>query len=69
MERTPTRLHRLIDRSLGRPLADLVAERRAEQAGWRSIATEVEDKTGVEVSHEALRDWFTEPAETAGGGR
>lgn len=63
MERTPTRLHRLIDRLLDRPLADLVAERRAENVGWRAIAAEVEQTAGVEVSHQALIDWF-EPAVT-----
>ncbi len=60
MERTPTRLHRLIDRHLSRPLAELVAERRAEQIGWRAIAAEVEQATAIEVSHEALRDWFAD---------
>lgn len=64
MKRTPTRLHRLIDKLLDRPLADLVAERRAEAVGWRAIAAEVQQKTGAEISHQALIDWFTAETET-----
>jgi hypothetical protein len=53
-----TRLHRLIDERLNQPLAKFVAARRAERAGWRAIATDIKAQTGIEVSHQALRDWF-----------
>jgi hypothetical protein len=41
--------------------------------GWRTLAVELTQATGVEVSHEALRSWFdsapvTDSPATAGAG-
>lgn len=51
----------LIEDRLGRPLADFVAERHrpyVRNSGWRTIAADVKEATGVVVSHETLRAWF-----------
>lgn len=51
----------LIEDRLGRPLAEFVAERHrpyVHGSGWRRIAADVLDATGVGVSHETLRAWF-----------
>lgn len=65
MAQASTRLQRQIERHLDKPLADHVAARRAGGVGWRTLAAEITESTGVEVSYEALRAWFAE-SETAG---
>lgn len=56
----PTAKQRLADLILGRPLAEFVAERRANDIAWSRIARELRDATdgAVEVSRESLREWF-----------
>lgn len=53
----PSRLYRFIEERLGRPLSDLIAERRATQS-WSEIADAITAETGVEVHSETLRNWF-----------
>jgi hypothetical protein len=50
-------LYQLIEAKLDVSLADFVGSRRP-QWSWRQLAAEVTVKTGVAVSHEALRTWF-----------
>ena len=57
-QRSPTQ--RLIEIELGRDLADVLAE---TPQSWRSLARYVLVKTGISVSHEALRSWLAAPAE------
>jgi len=45
------------------PLADLVSTGRAGALGWRAIAEDISTKSGETVSHEAVRQWFSEVAE------
>jgi hypothetical protein len=69
--RTP--LYQLIEERLDVPLADFVDERRGESvrppASWRAVAAEITQKTGVEVTHTALRLWFAQEPASAGGGQ
>jgi hypothetical protein len=51
----------LVDTKLGGNLDGLVAGLRLGGWGWRKIAVEVTKRSGVDVSHETLRNWF--PAE------
>ncbi|WP_097212020.1 MULTISPECIES: hypothetical protein [unclassified Rhodococcus (in: high G+C Gram-positive bacteria)] len=55
---TPTR--ELIELRLpaGMNLSGFVAQRRRSGAGWRLMADEVLEATGVFVSHQTLRRWF-----------
>ncbi len=53
----PSPLYRLLEEKLGRPLADVVAERRSTQS-WSEIARALIEVTGVEVNSETLRNWF-----------
>lgn len=52
--------HRLANLILGRPLAEFVAERRADDASWARIAKDLREATdgAVDVSRESLREWF-----------
>lgn len=59
MEPQRTSLYRLIEKQLGGDLAEYVSTRRPEMS-WRSIAAELSDRIGVEVSHESLRLWFAD---------
>ena len=65
MQDTRTRLHRLIEERLDGTLADFVEKRRAASASWRSIARDVTDATGIEISHMAVRGWFGDHGEVA----
>lgn len=58
----PTPNHVLADHLLGGEgqLAELVDQRRAEGVSWRRIARELEERTGVVVTHETIRSWFPE---------
>lgn len=60
MRQTPMR--RLVEVTLGRDLGQYVRVRQAEGLGWRRIAEELKRDTGLTVSHEALRSWFTKVA-------
>jgi hypothetical protein len=56
--------YRLVERQLSESLADYVSARRPAQS-WRTIAAELGDQIGVEVSHESLRLWFADAEEPA----
>lgn len=58
MRTTPTRLHSLIERDLGEPLAGYVATSRAAGMSWRAMADDLHGRTGIQVSAEVLRQWF-----------
>jgi len=45
------------------PLDKIVSAGRAAALGWRAIAEDVSAKSGETVSHEAVRQWFSEVAE------
>lgn len=53
----PTTLYLLIEERLRVPLSHFVATRRPAMA-WRRIAMEIWQRTGVDVTYEALRQWF-----------
>jgi len=46
----------------GKTLAGLVSTRRRQGIGWRRIADEVTDTTGVPVSFATIRRWFPDKA-------
>lgn len=50
----------LLELRLGSLLSEYVRERRARGAGWRPIADDLRQATGVEVSWETLRSWYPE---------
>jgi hypothetical protein len=56
----PTAKQQYADHLLGGKLAEFVAERRAAGAGWRRIATDLRETTGISASHETVRSWFPE---------
>jgi hypothetical protein len=60
-------LRQAIDILLGDParLDQVVAELRAQGLGWRRVAFEVRDLTHVDVTHETLRNWYSETGEPA----
>lgn len=58
MRQTP--LARLVELRLGRSLETFVRLRLSEGIGWRRISDELYAASGVRVSHEALRSWFSE---------
>lgn len=58
MGKTP--LAQLVEHKLGRNLAKWVAARQKAGIGWRRIAQELHAETGVLISHESLRTWFTQ---------
>jgi hypothetical protein len=55
-----TAKQRLADLVLGRPLAEFVAERRADNRAWRLISRDLADATdgAIEITGESLRSWF-----------
>lgn len=56
-------LHRALDKLMDGALAEYVTSRRTQGDSWRSIAVDIRDKTGSDVTHETLRSWFPESAE------
>ncbi len=50
----------LIELRLGGDLTGFIRRNRAEGKGWRPIAVEISDRTGISVSHEAVRQWYGE---------
>lgn len=64
MPRTATR--QLADIRLGRSLDEFVAEFRAANGtrggGWRAVSDALFLETGLRISHETLRVWFTKPS-------
>lgn len=59
-----TAKYELLQLKLGRDLAAYVAEARSKGRDWRTMAADLSVVTGVPVSHETLRAWFT-PASTS----
>jgi hypothetical protein len=53
----PSNLYRLVEGILGTPLADYVSARRATDS-WRTMARDLTERTGQNVTHETLRGWF-----------
>ena len=55
-----TAQHDLIEVKLppGETVRAFVAKRRRHGAGWRSLANQLCDQTGVYTSHTTLRRWF-----------
>ena len=55
-----TAQHDLIEAKLppGETVRAFVAKRRRHGAGWRSVANQLCDQTGVYTSHTTLRRWF-----------
>lgn len=41
----------------------MVRTRRAKGVGWREIARDVSERTGVNISHETLRQWYPEDSQ------
>lgn len=64
MPRMKSPTHQLADAKLGRPLADLVSERRQAGDSWRRISLSIFTETGLDVSGETLRVWFPEAERT-----
>lgn len=48
----------LVEVRLGRDLATYVNGLRSAGLSWREIADDVHQRTGVQVSYEALRSWY-----------
>lgn len=60
MPKTPR--HVQVETELRRDLEQYVRVRLAEGLSWRAICNDVRRDTGINVSHESLRSWFTEDA-------
>ena len=61
MRQTP--LSRLIEVTLALDLrAHVIAEREAGK-DWRTIATDLSERSGHSVSHESVRSWFSDEAD------
>lgn len=50
-------LYRLVELALKEPLADYLLARREEGQGFAQIAFTLYGKTGVSMTHEAVRRW------------
>jgi hypothetical protein len=48
---------RLLDERFHGELDQWLAKRRAAGDSWRTIATKIEERTDLKVSHETLRAW------------
>lgn len=55
----------LIQERLGSSLTDLVAERRTAGLAWNRIARELQERTEIYVTGEALRLWFSQREQAA----
>lgn len=66
-----TAKHQLVEDRLGQPLDAFIASRYKPYIrgfGWRVVAADIEQETGIVVSHETLRSWFAdEPRDDAKG--
>ncbi len=61
-----TATQRLADHMLGGGLQEYVTSRRVKGASWRRISLDLRDDIGVDVTHETLRSWYPDTAETVG---
>jgi hypothetical protein len=59
----PTVLYQLVDARLDGKLVEYVAEHRATTS-WRTMAADLTERTGVQVTHETLRGWFADRIQT-----
>jgi intein-encoded DNA endonuclease-like protein len=50
---------------LGRDLGTYVGGLRSAGWSWREIAQDLKQRTGIYVSHEALRGWYRDELEEA----
>ena len=55
----PSPLYRLIEERLDGTLVEFVLE-RWPASGWRKIADDIRETTGIEVSYNTLRGWFAD---------
>jgi hypothetical protein len=62
-----TPLSLLIAHTLGIDLGVHVRGERAQGADWRTIAADLSERSGHSVSHESVRSWFADEAETPMG--
>lgn len=60
-----TSLFRMADSMLDGRLRELVRAARQDGKPWRAIARDLRAR-GADVSHETLRSWFPEDAQTRG---
>lgn len=58
----PTHTYQLLQVRLGRDLAAWVEAQRQAGESWRAISAAAAAITGISVSHETFRAWFTEDA-------
>lgn len=58
MRDTPTA--QLVDLKLDGGLPDFVTSRRAQGRSWRLISRDLYEATGIDVTYETLRGWFTD---------
>lgn len=58
----------LVEERLGESLANLIADHRAVGTSWRRISLMLRDRTRVDVSPEALRQWHERVSRTVEGG-
>jgi hypothetical protein len=58
----PSIRYQLIEVRLGEPFAEFVAARYPRRS-WRQISDEIEDRTGLTLSKETLRQWFADRLE------
>ena len=65
MRQTP--LGQLVEVKLDQDLSDYVLAMRADGKDWRTIAAAITEATGVSVSHETVRAWFADEADTKSG--
>lgn len=61
----PTPTQRAADHILGGTLAEFVASRRVEGRSWRLIARDLMEATGIDVTHETIRGWFSDETSAA----
>jgi hypothetical protein len=65
MRQTP--LLQLMEIKLGRDLRGYVEEAQAAGRSWRGMAADLTEITGVAVTHETLRAWFSDTGEHTNG--
>lgn len=59
----PSVLYQLVEARLDGTLVDYVAEKRASMS-WRAMAADLQERTGVELTHQTLVNWFGDRIQT-----
>lgn len=59
----PSVLYQLVEARLDGTLVEYVASRRATTS-WRAMAADLTDRTGVQVTHQTLMNWFADRIQT-----